>query len=118
MKTEDLISAIVQDGTPPRLSVTARMAVALVFGGLVAAALFAQVLGVASVGLDDDFFELGGHSLLAVRLVSRIRKELNVELPIQALFEAPTVAGVAKRLESANKKARPAFRAMRGNKES
>jgi len=41
-----------------------------------------------------------------------------VELPIQALFEAPTVAGVAKLLESANKKARPAFRPMRANKES
>jgi len=63
--------------------------------------LWQEILKQHGFGIHDDFFELGGHSLLVTQVISRLRERLGVELPVRALFEAPTIAEFAERVEDA-----------------
>jgi amino acid adenylation domain-containing protein len=80
---------------PPRTPVEERVA-----------QIWAEVLGLARVGIDDNFFALGGHSLLATQVNARLEAEFQVELPLRELFETPTLAGLAGRVEAARAAAR------------
>ncbi len=64
------------------------------------AAIWQELLGVSEIGSGDNFFELGGHSLLATRAVARVREKFDVDLAVRTLFEAPTVAALAKVVEA------------------
>lgn len=64
------------------------------------AQIWAKVLGLERVGIHDNFFELGGHSLLLTQLLVQVRDALQVDLSLSSLFEVPTVAGLAKRIEA------------------
>ncbi|NNH69215.1 amino acid adenylation domain-containing protein [Nocardia uniformis] len=73
------------------------------------AQVFGMVLGTPVQGADDNFFDVGGNSLLATRLTAALHTEFGVELPVRAIFEAPTVAGVAARLAEAPRTQRAAL---------
>ncbi|MBW7931888.1 MAG: AMP-binding protein, partial [Gammaproteobacteria bacterium] len=76
-------------GVPPRSEIERRLA-----------ALWGGVLGREGIGIHDDFFALGGHSLLATRLIARVRDAFGLEVPLVALFESPTIAGLAAAIEN------------------
>jgi amino acid adenylation domain-containing protein len=62
--------------------------------------IWIEVLCLERVGIHDNFFELGGHSLMATQIVNRVRSEMVVELPLIAIFESPTIAEIAKTIQS------------------
>jgi amino acid adenylation domain-containing protein len=62
------------------------------------ARIWSQILRIDRIGIHDNFFELGGHSLLATQVISRFRQEFSIEIPLQALFEQPTIASLSDRI--------------------
>jgi len=79
---------------PPRTETESRLA-----------GVWREVLRVGRVSVDDDFFDLGGHSLLATQLAVRVRESFRVELPLERVFEAPTVAALAVVVDDAREDA-------------
>lgn len=68
------------------------------------AAVWAEVLKVGRVSVEDNFFVLGGHSLLATQIIALVAEKLHVKLPLRAFLDAPTVAGLARRIEQMTQK--------------
>jgi acyl carrier protein len=71
--------------------------------------IWAKFLKVGAVGVHDNFFDLGGHSLLATQVISRMRKEFQLEIPLRSLFKSPTVAQLAEKIEEAKSSAAERF---------
>lgn len=60
--------------------------------------IWQEVLKVEKIGINDSFFELGGHSLLAIKLISKIKEDFNIEIPLQILFQTKTISGIGSYL--------------------
>ncbi|PTR07479.1 non-ribosomal peptide synthase protein (TIGR01720 family)/amino acid adenylation domain-containing protein [Nitrosospira sp. Nsp5] len=71
------------------------------------AAIWQQVLAIEHIGIHDNFFSIGGHSLFATQVISRLRDEFGVELPLQQIFEMPTIAGLALAVAAAQAESAP-----------
>jgi len=87
---EDVRAGVQSEFVAPRTPVEEKLAV-----------LWAGLLKLKTIGVYDNFFELGGHSLLATQVVSRMRKEFQVEITLVSLFESPTVAAMAEKIDKA-----------------
>jgi len=66
----------------------------------VLAGIWSEVLAADKMSIQDNFFDLGGHSLKATQVASRVREAFRIELPVRNLFEAPTIADLAERIET------------------
>jgi amino acid adenylation domain-containing protein len=73
----------------------------------VLADLWSELLGIQNVGVHDNFFDLGGHSLLVPKLIAQIQRHRQVDLPVRSLFESPTIAQLAARIDAADHRAVP-----------
>jgi phthiocerol/phenolphthiocerol synthesis type-I polyketide synthase E len=74
------------------------------------------LLGIDSLGIHDNFFELGGNSLIGLKVISRLKKEVGVNIPVVALFEGPTVSALAQVI-SRNRDEQPLYEESRNRGE-
>jgi phthiocerol/phenolphthiocerol synthesis type-I polyketide synthase E len=70
--------------------------------------IWQDLLGIEQLGIHDNFFELGGNSLIGLKVIARLKRELNVDIPVVALFEGPTVSALAKVI-GRNEEEKPVF---------
>jgi len=99
-RTTARASATVSDNGHSRLALTTEYVPPATDLQREIATVWAQVLGIEQIGLYDNLFELGGNSLIALRIISRLKRSRNIELPLVALFESPTVFALSHAISS------------------